>query len=307
MADDLVNTLRADAGSRPDHDQGNQKNKGHNHLAGKHNKGVNRAEAHHRALHVHAVEDVSADPEDGQRKPHHDQHDKWCEEGDDTAGEELYFREVRIDLVKFSFLVGLGVERTDDTDTRKVFSGSDVQSVRQLLDDPELRRHHHEQENNGDHKDNEPDCRNDGQGIGSGLHEENQGPYHRNRSDKGRFQKGEPRKMDILHIVGRSRDQRFCREGGKVRNGKFIDALIHLLSELCDRFGGRRAGDKTDDDLDRGHQDRADDHVKTIPPDLGDTIFPAGLHGPGKLTDVAYNLHHEKNLKQSQQEYRENR
>ena len=77
------------------------------------------------------------------------------------------------------------------------------------------------------------------------------------------------------------------------------------MSEIGDHAGGGCAGHKADDNFHRSHQNGADDHIEAIRPDLVDTLLPAGLNSTYKLTDVAYNLHHEKDLEQSETEYHE--
>ena len=111
--------------------------------------------------------------------------------------------------------------------------------------------------------------------------------------------------MDILHVVGGSGDQRFCRERSEVRDSELVDSLIHFLSDTGDGAAGGRAGYEADNDLDRRHHDRADDHIQAIPPDLGYTVLTAVLHSAGQQADVAYDLHHEENFAQRQQKDRD--
>ena len=122
MNDHFIDTLCADAGSWPDHDQRNQKDKRHDDLACKHDKRVDSAEGLKRDIHLESVEGVGSCPQDTQGKPHHDQHDDRRENGNHPAGEDLNPGKLHIDLVKLVFLIGLCIEGSHNPDACQVLS-----------------------------------------------------------------------------------------------------------------------------------------------------------------------------------------
>ena len=163
VGDDLMDTLCADGSSRPDNDQGDHQDEGHDDLAGEHNERVGRAEGLSRLFHLHAVEDEGARPQDRQRQTGHDHHDERREEGEHTASEDLHLGEGSVDLLELVLLIGFRVERSDDSDAGQVLSGSDVERVGQLLDDLVLRGQHHQQDDNDNDEQHQPNGSDDRQ------------------------------------------------------------------------------------------------------------------------------------------------
>ena len=181
VSDDLVDTLSTDRSSRPDNDQRDHQDEGHDDLACEHNESVRRAEGLSGGFHIHAVEDECARPQDGQGQTRHDHHNERCEEGQYAAREDLDLSERCVDLLEFVFLIGLSVERSDDSDAGQVLSGSDIQRVGQLLDDLVLRSQHHQQNDNDNDEEYQPDGGNKRQRSVSILQKQNDRPYHDDR------------------------------------------------------------------------------------------------------------------------------
>ena len=307
VLDDFLDTLGADGRTRPDDNQGDQEDEGHDDLAGEHDEGVGGGEGRVGLVDAHAVDDIGTRPQNGEGEAHHDEHDKGGEEGEDAAVEDLDLGEGGVDLFELAFLIGFGVEGADDADAGEVFAGGDVQGVGELLDDFVFRRHHEQQDDDRHDEEDEPNRGDEGQGSAGVLDQEDDGPHHRNRGDEGRLQEGEPGEVHVLHVVGRPGDQRLGREGGEVGNGEFVDPLVHFVTEHCHGAGGSGAGHEADDDFHHGHADGADNHVEAVPPNFGNAILLTGLHRASQQTDVTDDLHHEENLGQGQEKNHHNR
>ena len=186
-------------------------------------------------LHGARVDVVSADPNNQNRNAVHDKHHNRHHKGHRTVGKQLGLKQILIRLIKALFLVLFPTECANRHNAGQHFTGDQIQAVYQLLHDFKFRHRDAGQRADARHHDNngENNCP---AHAGAGL------DYHDNAADcdnrrvQHHAQQHDRNHLNLLNIIGRTRNQRRCRKFFHLCIGKLHDLLVNGSAQIASDF-----------------------------------------------------------------------
>ena len=265
--DDFEHALRGHVGAWPEHEHHAQQQEAHDHLdrvAGEHHHVGEGGELVER---FGGVDEVGADPVDGQHQTVHDGVHQRHHDGHGTVGEQLGLGEFLVGLGELVFLILLGVVCAHHAQAGEVLTRHEVDIVGQALHGLELR--HDEAHDHADHRQQHGYCDASGERpFKAFVRDFAYGPHGHDRRFDQHHQTHGHEHLDLRDVVRGAGDERCGGETVHFRRSE----VFHLLEfERAQTLAERRAdarGDEAGDDRARHRSERDEQHFAARYPDI---------------------------------------
>ena len=165
------------------------------------------------------VEQIGADPVDGEHQAVQDGVHQRHHERHDAVGEQLRVGEVLVGLGELGLLVVLGVVGAHDAQAGEVFAGHEVDVVGELLHGLELGHDHGHHDDDGDEQDDDGDAGGESP-FETFAGDLAYGPYGHDRRLDDELQADGDEHLDLRDVVGGAGDEarggEFAHFGGAI-------------------------------------------------------------------------------------------
>ena len=281
--DDFEHALRGHVGSRPEHEHHAQQQEAHDDLDGVAGEHHHVGEGGELVDGVGSVDEVRADPVDGEHQAVHDGVHQRHHDGHGAVGEQLGFGEFLVGFGELGFLVVLGVVRAHHAQAGEVLARHEVDVVGQALHGLEL-RHDEVHEHGDDHQQDghgDAGCERPIEALSCDLAH---GPHGHDRRFDDHHEAHGDEHLDLRDVVRGAGDERRGGETVHFRRSEAFHLVEFKRTQALAERGAHARGDEAGDDRAGRRSERDEQHFAAGHPDV--MHFAAG--GFDELRDVGH-------------------
>ena len=263
----LHDALRGHVGARPEHEHHAHEQEAHDDLHGVVGKHHHVGEHGELVLEPGGVDEVSADPVDGEHQAVQDGVHQRHHERHDAVGEQLGLGEVLVGLGEFGFLVVLGIVGAHHAQAGEVLAGHEVDVVGQGLHDLELRHDHSHHDGDGHQQDRHGDAGGE-RPFEAFAGDLAHGPYGHDRRLDDELQAHGDEHLHLRDVVGGTGDEAGGGELAHLGRAEGLDLAEFERAQTLGERGGHARSDVAGDDGTRHGSKRDEQHLAARDPDV---------------------------------------
>ena len=263
----LHDALRGHVGARPEHEHHAHEQEAHDDLHGVVGEHDHVGEHGELVLEPGGVDEVSADPVDGEHQAVQDGVHQRHHERHDAVGEQLGLGEILVGLGEFGFLVVLGIVGAHHTQAGEVLAGHEVDVVGELLHGLELRHDHGHHDDDG-HQQNHYGDSGGERPFEAFAGDLAHGPYCHNRRFDDELQAHGDEHLHLRDVVGGAGDEAGGGELAHFGRAEGLDLAEFERAQTLGERGRHARSDVAGDDGTRHGSERDEQHLAAGNPDV---------------------------------------
>ena len=259
--------LRRNVGARPEHEHHAHEQEAHDDLHGVVGEHDHVGEHGELVLEPGGVDQVGADPVDGEHQTIQDGVHQRHHERHDAVGEQLGFGEVLVGLGELGLLVVLGIVGAHHAQAGEVFAGHEVDVVGQGLHRLELRHDHGHHDGDGHQQDRHGDAGGE-RPFEAFAGDLAYGPYGHDRRLDDELQTHGDEHLHLRDVVGGAGDEAGRGELAHLGRSEGFDLAEFERAQTLGERGGHARGYVAGDDGARHGAERDEQHLAARDPDV---------------------------------------